>query len=103
MSSGNLGGTVPCIRAGSEGSFLELCELILNLIFVSCTGDWQLYLSCIEEVIPSAFEYDHQNYACYLIPFLDDMRHLSLRMPEVYTAFNKGQFSIQMGAGNPFG
>ena len=84
-------------------SYLELCELMLNLIFASCTGDWQLYLSCIEEVIPWAFAYDRQNYARYLIPFLDDMRHLSLRMLEVYTAFNKGQFAVQMGARNPFG
>ena len=83
-------------------SYLELCELMLNLIFASHTGDWQLYLSCIEEVIPWAFAYDCQNYARYLIPFLDDMRHLSLRMPEVYTAFNKGRF-VQMGARNPFG
>lgn len=63
-------------------------------------GSWEL--SCIEEVIPWAFEYDRQNYARYLIPFLDDMRHLSVSMPEVYTALNKGQFSVQMGAGNPF-
>ena len=84
-------------------SYLELCELMLNLIYASRTGSWELYLSCIEEVIPWAFAYDRQNYARYLIPFLDDMRHLSVRMPEVYTAFNKGQFSVQMGARNSFG
>lgn len=84
-------------------SYLELCELMLNLIYASRTGSWELYLSCIEEVIPWAFAYDRQNYARYLIPFLDDMRHLSVRMPEVYTAFNKGQFSVQMGGRNPFG
>lgn len=39
-------------------SYLELCELMLNLIFASRTDDWQLYLSCIEEVIPWAFAYD---------------------------------------------
>ena len=55
-------------------------------------------MSCIEEVIPWAFAYtyDRQNYVRYLIPFLDDMRHLPVRMPEVYTAFNKGHFSVQM-------
>ncbi|KAK3747396.1 hypothetical protein QZH41_012092, partial [Actinostola sp. cb2023] len=84
-------------------SYLELCELMLNLIYASRTGSWELYLSCIEEVIPWAFAYDRQNYARYLIPFLDDMRHLSVRMPDVYTAFNKGQFSVQMGGRNPFG
>ena len=84
-------------------SYLELCELMLNLIYASRTGSWELYLSCIEEVIPWAFAYDRQNYARYLIPFLDDMRHLPVRMPEVYTAFKKGHFSVQMGGRNPSG
>ena len=84
-------------------SYLELSELLLNLIYASRTGSWELYLSCIEEVIPWAFAYDHQNYARYLIPFLDDMRQLPVKKPEVYTAFIKGQFSVQMGDRNPFG
>lgn len=64
-------------------SDLELCELMLNLIFAPCTGDRQLYLSCIEELIPWALAYDCQNYARYLIPFLNNMHHLSLRTLEV--------------------
>ena len=51
-------------------SYFELCELMLNLIYASRTGSWELYLSCIEEVIPWAFAYNRQNYARYLIPFL---------------------------------
>ena len=31
-------------------TYLELCELMLNLIYASRTGSWELYLSCIEEV-----------------------------------------------------
>ena len=38
-------------------SYLELCKLMLNLIYASRTGSWELYLSCIEEVIPWAFAY----------------------------------------------
>lgn len=49
-------------------------------------------------MIPWAFAYDRQNYASYLIPFLDGMRYLPVRMLEVYTASNKGHFSVQMGA-----
>jgi len=43
-------------------------EVMLNLIYAWRTGSWELYLSCIKEMIPWAFAYDHQNYACYLIP-----------------------------------
>ena len=41
-------------------------------------------------------KFDPQNYARYLIPFLNDM-------PEVYNAFLNGEFSVQMGEANPFG
>ena len=32
--------------------YLEICELVLNLIYATHTGNLTLYLSCIEEVIP---------------------------------------------------
>ena len=58
-------------------SYLELCELLLNLIFATRSGNWKLYLACIVEVIPWTFAYDRQNYARYLIPFLNDMRNFT--------------------------
>ena len=84
-------------------SYLELCELALNLIFATRSGNWELYLSCVEEVLPWAFAYDHQNYAPYLIPFIDDMRNLPNLMPDVYKAFMNGEFAVQMNNTNPFG
>ena len=84
-------------------SYLELCELLLNLIFATRSGNWKLYLACIEEVIPWTFAYDRQNYARYLIPFLNDMRSLPNKMPEVQNAFENGEFSVQMGYKNSFG
>ena len=39
-------------------TYFDLCELLLNLIFATRSGNWELYLSCIEEVIPWAFAYD---------------------------------------------
>ena len=39
-------------------SYLELCELMLNLIYALRTGRWELYLSCIEEVMLWAFAHD---------------------------------------------
>ena len=86
-----------------ENSYFEICELVLNLIYATCTGNWTLYLSCIEEVIPWCFGYDRQNYARYLIPFLNDMLRLPSSMPEVYNAFLNGEFSVQMGEANPTG
>lgn len=61
-----------------------------------------MYLSCVEEVIPWTFAYDRLNYARYLVPFLNDMRSLPVTMPEVYSAFKDGQFSVQISRNNPF-
>jgi len=76
---------------------------MLNLIYATRTGSWEMYLSCVEEVIRWTFAYDHHNYARYLVPFLNDMRSLPVTMPEVHSAFKDGQFSVQMSKNNPFG
>ena len=57
-------------------TYIDLCELLLNLIYATRTGSWNLYLVCIEEVINWAFAYDRQNCARYLVSFLNDMRSL---------------------------
>ena len=45
------------ISAASRGAIymffqLELSELALNLIFAMRTGNWELYLPCVQEVLP---------------------------------------------------
>ena len=51
-------------------------------------------LSCVEEVLPWAFAYDHQNYARCLIPFIADMRNLPNSMPDVFKVFMNGEFAV---------
>ena len=33
-------------------TYLDLCELLQNNVFATRSGNWELYLSCIKEVIP---------------------------------------------------
>ena len=47
--------------------------------------------------------YDRQNYARYLIPFLNDMRALPYEKPNVYTALCEEEFAVQMSSENTFG
>ena len=84
-------------------SYLDLCELMLNHIYATRTGSWEMYVSCVEKVIPWTLADDCQNYARYLVPFLNDMRSLSVTIPVVYSAFKNGQFLVQMSRNNPFG
>ena len=91
-----------------------MCELLFNLVYSTRTGEWEFYLSCVERVLPWAFEYDRQNYARYLIPFLNDMRALPYEKPNAYTALCEGEFAVhtalcegefavQMSSENTFG
>ena len=83
-------------------TYLQLCELLLDLIYATRTGNLELHLSCVEAVIPWTFAYDRQNYARYLIPYLNDMSALPTIMPEVFDAFVAGHFSVQMSKDNLF-
>ena len=40
-------------------SFLEIVELLLNVLYATIAGHWNLYLVCIHEIIPYTFAYDH--------------------------------------------
>ena len=82
---------------------LDLCELLLNLVFSTRSDDWELYLACVEEGIPWTFAYDRQNYARYLIPVLNDIRSVRVKMPEVQKIFENDDFSVQMSDKNLFG
>ena len=82
-------------------SYIELCELLLNLVYSTRTGEWEFYLSCVERVLPWAFTYDRQNYARYLIPFLNDMRALPYEKPNILPYAN-GEFAVQMSSENTF-
>ena len=82
-------------------TYLELCaELLLALINATRTSNSELYLAYIEAVIPWTFSYDRQNYARYLVPYLNDIRALPTVTPEVYDAINAGHISAQMSKGN---
>lgn len=83
-------------------TFLDLFELCLNLIYSTRTGDWLKYISCIEACIPWIFAYDRQNYAKYMVPYLNDMKSLPQLYPAVYKAFLEGSFSVQMSESNGF-
>lgn len=77
-------------------SFLDIMDIFLCLISATRTGDWFLYVSTLEETIPWMFAYDRQNYARYLIPHLNDMKRLKENNKDVYEAFCKGEFAVQL-------
>ncbi|XP_035674790.1 uncharacterized protein LOC118414705 [Branchiostoma floridae] len=84
-------------------SYIEIVEIMLNLVRASREGDWELHLSAIAQMIPWCFAYDKVNYARYLPAYLFDMSHLNETHPEAFNYLNSGGFSVQIGDHNPFG
>ena len=77
-------------------SFIDMIELLLNTIYSIRSGQWELVLECVREIIPFAFAYDHHNYSRYLTIMLGDMLKLPEDFPEVYEEFMKGNFAAQL-------
>ena len=42
-------------------SFLEMIEVLLNLIYATRSGNWDLYIETIRSTLPWFFAYDRQN------------------------------------------
>ena len=84
-------------------SYIDLVSLILDVIYSTLVGDWNLFIESVKDVIVWAFAYDRYNYSRYLLIFLRDMLKLPLSHPDVYDAFIDGNFSVQLSENNTFG
>ena len=84
-------------------SFLDMVEILLNLIRSFREGDWHLHLQAVRAMLPWCFAYDHVNYARYASFYYAQMSVLAETHPDVYNHFLNGGFAVQRGAINPFG
>ena len=84
-------------------SFLDIVEILLNLLRASREGDWELHLTAIRKMIPCCFAHDNLNYARHLLAYVSEMSHLEEEHPEAFKYLKSGGFSVQIGEGNPFG
>ena len=84
-------------------SYIDMVEVLLDLIRASREGNWTLHLASIRAMIPWFFAYDHTNYARYLPWYLMNMQSLESSHPEISQYLNNGGFSVQLSSNNPFG
>lgn len=84
-------------------SFLEMCELLFNIIYATRSGYWSLYLVSLRQALPWFFAYDRPNYSRYLTAHYQDLVRLEKDFPEIHSEFEKGNFSVQLSPDNPFG
>ena len=84
-------------------SYLDIVDIMLNILRASREGNWDLHLSAIHDMIPWCFAYDKHNYARYLSTYYNDMTTLSQEHPDAFEHLRNGGFSVQIGPDNPFG
>ena len=85
-------------------SSIDMVEHVMfGLLRASREGIWDLHLHAIRSMIPWCFAYDKLNYSRYLSPYYAQMSNLPETHPEVYEAFQAGQFAVQLSSNNPFG
>ena len=75
-------------------SYIDIVEILLNLLQASQEGNWSLHLASIQAIIPWCFAYDRTNYARYLPWYLDNMLSLPNSHPEVQRQLEEGGFSV---------
>lgn len=83
-------------------SYIDMIEIILDLIRASREGNWNLHISAIRRMIPWCFAYDKHNYARYLAIYLAQMTRLEIDHPYVHEQLISGGFSVQLSEHNPF-
>ena len=74
--------------------FLEQVESILNFISSCRTGNWEGYLSSLENLVKYFFVRDLLNYACLMPVHLAQMNALETEDPETWSALKSGGFVV---------
>lgn len=82
--------------------FLDMIEILLNLIKSFREGNWHLHLHAVCAMLPWWFGYEHINYASYVYLCYALMRCLAATHPDMYNHFVNGSFAVQKTALNPF-
>ena len=79
----------------------ELESLLLTFVESIQLHDFEMFLSCLEQIAPWMFAMDHVHYARWLSVFINDLKLLPVKHPDVFAEFLNGKFTINR-TGKPF-
>ncbi|KAL8573826.1 hypothetical protein ACOMHN_019099 [Nucella lapillus] len=89
------------IISGEKGStpqfwlqYAERVWLILRLLRATNENDFDLHLSCLQDMCPLLFAMDHHNYARYATVYFLHMLNLSHNHPDAIQHLRQGGFSV---------
>ena len=75
--------------------YMNMVEILLRFTRALRTGNWELYLASIAEMIPWFIYYDHTNYSRWATVFLADAQNIAEMAPAVHKGFLDGGFVVK--------
>ena len=69
---------------------LEMVSILQMFIKAECTGNWQLHLKAMFQMLPHLAATGHHNYTRSIYVYLSKMNKLQKQHPEVYQHFQNG-------------
>ena len=79
--------------------YMSLVSILRSFIRAGRTGNWQLYLQALQQMLPYLAASGHHNYTKSLVLYLNKMQKLEDTHPHVYSKFVDGLF-VQRRSGN---
>ena len=83
-------------------TFIDMATVLLNTIYATRSGNWDLLIESLRDMIPFTFAYDRIHYARYLTVMVAEMTNLEFTNPDIYAEFQKGHFSVQLNEDRKF-
>ena len=73
----------------------DLEALLLLFVRSIRLANFDMFVDALEQIIPWMFALDHVHYSRWLPVFVQNLKELPLRHPEVHKQFLKGKFTVQ--------
>ena len=70
--------------------YMDMLDILCKHIRAEYTGNWELYLQAVSEMLPYLAASGHNNYTKSALIYLHQMSHLQDDHPEVYQHFQDG-------------
>jgi len=75
--------------------YMDMIDILRKYIRAECTGNWELHLQTLSEILPFLAASGHNNYTKCVWIYLQQMLLLQEDHPEVYEHFKKACMSLE--------
>ena len=75
--------------------YMHMIDILRKFIRAERTGNWELYLQAIQDMLPYMAASGHNSYTKSAMLYLQQMWNLKTQHPDVHRHFNKGLHVIR--------